>query len=150
MNLQRLSRKAFGGFEESPISFHPSYKYDPGTDTFDTSEKKRAPAWCDRILWRSGDKLLSLGYTCHMELKTSDHKPISNLFLVEKVKVFSKEKMAEVQMEIVRELDKFENECMPGNLSFLFFSFLFFFFLNSSQTFIKMQLYLKIQLISNL
>ena len=140
LTAQRLARKAFGGFEEAPINFHPSYKYDPGTDTFDSrfsfsllpshlflplflgssfflslivSEKRRAPAWCDRILWRAGDKLENLTYTCHMDLKTSDHKPVSAVFEASKVKIFSPEKMAEIQMEMVRELDKFENECMP-------------------------------------
>jgi len=110
---QRIARRAFAGFEEGPVNFHPSYKYDPGTDVFDTSEKRRSPAWCDRILWRSGDKLEQLTYNCHMELKTSDHKPVSSVFEVSKVKMFSKEKMTDIQMEIVRELDKFENEIMP-------------------------------------
>lgn len=114
LTVQRLARKAFGGFEEAPVLFHPSYKYDPGTDTFDTSEKKRAPAWCDRVLWRSGDRLESLLYTSHMDLKTSDHKPVSAIFQASKVKIFRPEKMNEIQMEIVRELDKFENESMPG------------------------------------
>jgi len=48
-----------------------------------------------------------------MDLKTSDHKPVSAVFEASKVKIFSPEKMGEIQMEMVRELDKFENECMP-------------------------------------
>ena len=127
LTSQRLARKAFGGFEEAPVLFHPSYKYDPGTDTFDTSEKRRAPAWCDRILWRSGDRLENLLYTSHIDLKTSDHKPVSAVFLATKVKIFSLEKMNEIQMEIVRELDKFENESMPGKITLLLFFFFFFF-----------------------
>ena len=123
LTSQRLARKAFGGFEEAPVLFHPSYKYDPGTDTFDTSEKRRAPAWCDRILWRSGDRLENLLYTSHIDLKTSDHKPVSAVFLATKVKIFSLEKMNEIQMEIVRELDKFENESMPGKITLLLFFF---------------------------
>ena len=49
-------RKVFhDGWREGPITFLPSYKYDVGTvGLFDSSEKRRAPSWCDRILYRTG------------------------------------------------------------------------------------------------
>ncbi|VUC21705.1 unnamed protein product [Clonostachys rosea] len=48
-------KKAFhDGWREGPISFLPTYKYDLGTvGLFDTSEKQRAPSWCDRVLYRT-------------------------------------------------------------------------------------------------
>ncbi|KAF5245022.1 hypothetical protein FANTH_7491 [Fusarium anthophilum] len=48
-------RKAFhDGWQEGAITFLPTYKYDIGTvGLFDTSEKQRAPSWCDRILFRT-------------------------------------------------------------------------------------------------
>ncbi|KAK5656842.1 hypothetical protein OQA88_4390 [Cercophora sp. LCS_1] len=48
-------RKVFhDGWREGPITFLPSYKYDIGTvGLFDSSEKRRAPSWCDRILYRT-------------------------------------------------------------------------------------------------
>ncbi|KAG4281321.1 hypothetical protein FPRO06_10226 [Fusarium proliferatum] len=48
-------RKAFhDGWQEGSITFLPTYKYDIGTvGLFDTSEKQRAPSWCDRILFRT-------------------------------------------------------------------------------------------------
>ncbi|KAL8903030.1 MAG: hypothetical protein Q9207_004208 [Kuettlingeria erythrocarpa] len=48
-------RKAFhDGWREGPIDFLPTYKYDVGSvGMFDSSEKKRGPSWCDRILFRT-------------------------------------------------------------------------------------------------
>jgi inositol polyphosphate 5-phosphatase INPP5B/F len=54
--LQQIKRrKAFqDGWKEGPIRFLPTYKYDVGTvAVFDSSEKKRSPSWCDRILYRT-------------------------------------------------------------------------------------------------
>ena len=42
-------------------------------------KKKRAPAWCDRVLWK-GDDLQLLGYRDHDEIYHSDHKPVSATF----------------------------------------------------------------------
>jgi phosphatidylinositol-bisphosphatase len=60
LHQQMKLRKAFhDGWQEGPINFLPTYKYDVGSvGVFDSSEKKRAPSWCDRILYRSRrDKL---------------------------------------------------------------------------------------------
>lgn len=48
-------RKALhDGWQEGSITFLPTYKYDIGTvGLFDSSEKQRAPSWCDRILFRT-------------------------------------------------------------------------------------------------
>lgn len=55
--LRRMikQRKVFhDGWREGPITFLPTYKYDVGTvGLFDSSEKQRAPSWCDRILFRT-------------------------------------------------------------------------------------------------
>lgn len=68
-------------FKESPIRFDPTYKYDPGTDFYDSSEKKRVPAWCDRILYRSNGAH-NLFYDRH-EVQASDHRPISGGFSIQ-------------------------------------------------------------------
>ena len=53
--LQMKNNFAFhDGWREGPIRFLPTYKYDVGTvGVFDSSDKKRGPSWCDRILYRT-------------------------------------------------------------------------------------------------
>lgn len=93
---------AFRDFREAPITFPPTYKYDPGSQQFDTSSKQRAPAYTDRILYKarsmtgtatsafSGLRRISsvpvtagmkcLAYNSVQSVCTSDHKPVWALF----------------------------------------------------------------------
>ena len=60
LHAQMRTRKAFhDGWREGKIEFLPTYKYDVGSvGAFDSSEKRRGPSWCDRILYRTRkDKL---------------------------------------------------------------------------------------------
>ena len=80
-------------FREGDITFPPTvrrpvgpeltsqYKYDRGTTQYDSSEKNRIPAWCDRVLWRTNaaDKVQQLHYRRY-ETTVSDHRPISAAF----------------------------------------------------------------------
>lgn len=73
--------EAFDGYIEGPLLFAPTYKYDYGSDKYDTSEKMRIPAWTDRVLYR-GDALdLSVYYRA--ELRSSDHRPVFAIFRAE-------------------------------------------------------------------
>jgi hypothetical protein len=45
LNFAMTSGTAFSGYIEGPIVFRPTYRYDVGTDNYDTSEKLRIPAW---------------------------------------------------------------------------------------------------------
>lgn len=111
LKQQHKLQRVFVNFTEGDIRFMPTYKYDPGTDNWDSSEKNRPPAWCDRILW-SGGPTKQLAYRSHSQLKLSDHKPVSALFRAD-VKVVSIEKHRKVYEEVMKELDKRENDCLP-------------------------------------
>ncbi|XP_070165957.1 type II inositol 1,4,5-trisphosphate 5-phosphatase isoform X4 [Polyergus mexicanus] len=94
LGQQRKAGRVFQGFQEAEINFKPTYKYDPGTDNWDSSEKCRAPAWCDRVLWK-GDMIKSISYKSYPELKISDHKPVSASF----------DSQVPVQFEFIKKLD---------------------------------------------
>ena len=85
--MLKKSSNLFEFFEEMPINFAPTYKYDPGTNIYDTrylicfigffkifSEKNRVPSWTDRILF-FGERFTGLKY-CRAEVDVSDHKPV--------------------------------------------------------------------------
>lgn len=97
-----LQGMVFRGFEEGPITFKPTYKYDPGTQMFDTSQKQRTPSYTDRILFKCRQAprrassllggslpmttptgapfLMCLKYSSVQSVCTSDHKPVWGLF----------------------------------------------------------------------
>ncbi|KAJ3142927.1 hypothetical protein HDU90_002799 [Geranomyces variabilis] len=66
------------GFLEGQLNFAPTFKYDVGTDRYDTSEKRRVPSWCDRVLFCS-PHAVQTSY-CRYETSLSDHRPISATF----------------------------------------------------------------------
>ncbi|KAL0573125.1 Inositol-1,4,5-trisphosphate 5-phosphatase 1 [Marasmius crinis-equi] len=68
----------FQGYEEGPLLFRPTYRYDLGTYNYDTSEKMRIPAWTDRILYRG--RSLDLSTYSRAELLGSDHRPVYATF----------------------------------------------------------------------
>ncbi|XP_010120576.1 PREDICTED: synaptojanin-2-like, partial [Chlamydotis macqueenii] len=51
LQQQKSSGKIFKDFHEGTINFGPTYKYDVGSEAYDTSDKCRTPAWTDRVLW---------------------------------------------------------------------------------------------------
>ncbi|KAJ5524092.1 hypothetical protein N7494_010742 [Penicillium frequentans] len=80
-------------FVEAPITFAPTYKYDVGSDEYDSSEKKRSPAWCDRVLYRGSGRVKQLDYR-RLEVRASDHRPVCASFKVRVKTVLPQERAA--------------------------------------------------------
>ncbi|XP_073388007.1 type I inositol polyphosphate 5-phosphatase 10 isoform X1 [Physcomitrium patens] len=95
LKLEQGEGRVFKDWMEGPIHFPPTYKYKEGTDQFSgetssTGEKRRSPAWCDRILWY-GKGMRQVAYT-RGDLKLSDHRSVCATFIAE-VEVVSHRKL---------------------------------------------------------
>ncbi|NXI68732.1 PI5PA phosphatase, partial [Anseranas semipalmata] len=100
LNIAKSAWPVLTGFQEGPLNFPPTFKFDVGTNNYDSSAKKRKPAWTDRILWKIKSPSVGLGaggrrpsqgilsvsqlcYCSHMEYTISDHKPVAAIFAVQ-------------------------------------------------------------------
>ncbi|GLT76391.1 hypothetical protein SLA2020_480540 [Shorea laevis] len=86
LKIERDAGRVFKGWDEGRIFFAPTYKYSFNSDiyageTIETKNKRRTPAWCDRILWH-GDGIRQLDYI-RGETRFSDHRPVYATFFVD-------------------------------------------------------------------
>ncbi|KVH94361.1 Endonuclease/exonuclease/phosphatase, partial [Cynara cardunculus var. scolymus] len=86
LRMERKRGRVFEGWNEGNIYFPPTYKYSNNSDRYagynmHPREKRRTPAWCDRILWY-GNGLHQLSYV-RGESRFSDHRPVYSIFLAE-------------------------------------------------------------------
>ncbi|KAK6144920.1 hypothetical protein DH2020_021740 [Rehmannia glutinosa] len=109
LQAEMKAGNVFQGMREAIIKFPPTYKFEkhqPGLAGYDSGEKKRIPAWCDRILYRDSRSasastcsldcpvvasILQLDtfdrYEASMDVTDSDHKPVRCIFSVEVARV---------------------------------------------------------------
>ncbi|XP_049406917.1 type I inositol polyphosphate 5-phosphatase 4 [Solanum stenotomum] len=86
LRIEQMMGRVFNGWSEGRIYFPPTYKYSSNSDRYageDThpKEKRRTPAWCDRILWY-GQGLYQISYV-RGESRFSDHRPVYSILLAE-------------------------------------------------------------------
>ncbi|KAK6940784.1 Endonuclease/exonuclease/phosphatase, partial [Dillenia turbinata] len=86
LRIEQRRGGVFEGWNEGRIYFPPTYKYSNNSDRYagddmHPKEKRRTPAWCDRILWY-GRGLHQLSYV-RGESRFSDHRPVYSIFLAE-------------------------------------------------------------------
>ena len=94
LSAQIKSGSAFKGFSEGELDFAPTYKFNDivfaagqseggVADVYDTSKKKRVPAWTDRVLFRDPDYHAQLkSYTSVPSVRVSDHRPVAASFVL--------------------------------------------------------------------
>eukprot|EP00606_Chrysophyceae_sp_TOSAG23-5_P000802 GSChrysophyteH2.ASY1.ANO1.1608.1 assembled CDS len=81
-------------YTEGPLNFKPTYKFDFGSNVYDSDKKQRIPSWTDRVLYVPAcegacvcvyvpDGLTCTAYNSDTTLKTSDHRPVYASFKVE-------------------------------------------------------------------
>ncbi|PSN48304.1 Synaptojanin-1 [Blattella germanica] len=110
LRVQQEQGNVFKNFYEGDINFAPTYKYDLFSDDYDTSEKCRAPAWTDRVLWKRRKQIPDTdlpadwnpGHLVHYgraDLKQSDHRPVIAIIDIEIFHV-DDSRRSEVFMEV--------------------------------------------------
>jgi hypothetical protein len=94
LHSQIFLKKAFCNFVEPKISFPPTFKYDKGSISFDSSKKQRCPAWTDRILYSARrNSALEKGASnpatkppievldyYSVDVRISDHRPVCGIY----------------------------------------------------------------------
>lgn len=97
-------RRVFVDYREGEITFAPTYKYDLNRTSYDSSEKARPPAWCDRILFRAAD--LRLLHYDRAELMSSDHRPVYALFQLQ-ARVVNRDARRRIKVEVLKSIGAF-------------------------------------------
>lgn len=121
LRAEMKAGNVFQGMREAVIRFPPTYKFEkhqPGLAGYDSGEKKRIPAWCDRILFRDSRSTSAstcsldcpvvssvLQYEACMDVTDSDHKPVRCIFNVEVARVDESVRRQEFG-EIIRSNEK--------------------------------------------
>ncbi|XP_007557867.1 phosphatidylinositol polyphosphate 5-phosphatase type IV [Poecilia formosa] len=84
LSNQMKDGSIFKGFQEAPVHFFPTYKFDIGCDNYDTTSKQRTPSYTDRVMFRSrqANDIRVLKYNSCSSIKTSDHRPVIAVFQV--------------------------------------------------------------------
>lgn len=96
------------GFKEPRITFRPTYKYDNGTENYDTSDKARTPSWTDRILYKGN---ATPYYYSDCKVLTSDHRPVCAIYGAP-IKVIDKEIQLHLKKKLYEEY-KLLNDIKP-------------------------------------
>ncbi|WFD02730.1 hypothetical protein MOBT1_001414 [Malassezia obtusa] len=106
------------GFQEAPIHFPPTYKFNKRSNDWDSSEKARVPAYCDRILWRSSsaDTVQCTSYK-RWDATISDHRPVSATFRV-RAKAIDPARLAQAVQKTQAECGQYKQRVLIDTLHY--------------------------------
>ena len=116
LNLQRAAGKCFVGFEEAPIKFMPTYKYQPGTNHYERRPDKKL-----RRVVRSSPVLPKTAFkaNCVRCIRARGARRIRPQTCCRRfglhVKVIVEEKRRIVYREVIKCLDKWETTASPSS-----------------------------------
>mmetsp|Transcript_12774 Transcript_12774/g.21584 ORF Transcript_12774/g.21584 Transcript_12774/m.21584 type:complete len:355 (-) Transcript_12774:22-1086(-) len=128
LKQDKANNQLLKAFEEGPLLFPPTYKFDPNSDQYDSSQKNRIPAWCDRILMCRDQEMkkelvadrfngldsvsaLPITYTSkHSYL--SDHRPVLGVYDLQVVEI-DQEKKDSLRKEVLLNIQRY----MSGQIS---------------------------------
>ncbi|KAI7888825.1 Endonuclease/exonuclease/phosphatase [Mucor mucedo] len=128
LSIERDAGRTFPMFDEGEIEFPPTYKYDAGTNQYDTSEKRRAPSWTDRVLFKKSPvdstrpSVELLSYKNCMTMMNSDHKPVRALFRMNIRKIDSR-KQHETRQRLIQQIVDNPDTQPRGDISSSFIDF---------------------------
>lgn len=115
-------KHVFQDYVEPSIEFMPTYKFDPNTDIYDSSEKNRTPSWTDRILYHSKahhhrkkqpEPIESLYYSCAKTIRFSDHRPVSGFYSIPIKHQLDEKRLNALREKFIREIDREDNDSIP-------------------------------------
>uniref|UniRef100_A0A3Q3DHH4 Inositol polyphosphate-5-phosphatase Ka n=1 Tax=Hippocampus comes TaxID=109280 RepID=A0A3Q3DHH4_HIPCM len=94
--MMKEKEKLLQEFEEGPLDFQPTYKFDVNTDTYDS---RVSPAYCSKTAAKGSTtpqeaeeyplEIRQDLYTSNMDYSTSDHKPVTGIFTLKLKKMYA-------------------------------------------------------------
>lgn len=73
--FNKFGPKKFPQYTEGFIGFDPTFKYNTGSNEYDSSQKPKTPAWSERIFFKRSEETEVKGYN-RIEYFNSNHRPI--------------------------------------------------------------------------
>jgi hypothetical protein len=108
--VYRSKEELLRTFNEGPITFPPTYKYQIGTSQYN---RERIPAYTDRVFWSQKSMeqpdQMSLYYYNRAEINLSDHKPILAAFECS-VKTVDQQKTRQFRAQLSEEFNRHNQE----------------------------------------